>query len=594
MEQLGTEAILQDKQGRVTGGGSGLLIGLGIVGGLLALLAAGYIALCAYAVNGAVIWKNTYVLGQDVGGLTVEQAAQALEAALPGMRIDLYLYDAALGTPPERTGKPDGSIALSDLEMAAEPLGMAEFAKQAAISEGSFLSAGLRYLFRGETWVGMHNVQSLTVDPDSAAQAAADSAAALSQNALDTSYEMGDNALVVQVAQDGRQVDAAQLEDALTQNLWCTDLTLDVPCETVESQTMTAQEIHNAVAGEMKNAGYDAATDTITPEQVGTEFDVPAAQRLLDAAQPGDTVTIPASIEQPAVTAEGLRAVLFRDVLGEASTTVTGTAPRKTNVRLSSEAINNVIMNTGDVFSYNETVGQRTVAKGYGPASAYISGETVDVIGGGICQTSSTLYLACLLSNLEITQRIAHRYTPSYIPWGMDATVSWGGPDYKFTNNTDYPIKIVTTYINNVVTVKILGTKTDDITVKMTNQTLSSTPFEVVYQDDPSLPAGTETVKTTPYTGYKVQTFRNLYDGNGNLISSTYEAASNYQSRNKVILRGPVEEASAVDPNVPVTPPADVPPADIPSTDTPSTDAPPAAIDTPPEDTTFIVLPVLG
>lgn len=163
----------------------------------------------------------------------------------------------------------------------------------------------------------------------------------------------------------------------------------------------------------------------------------------------------------------------------------------------------------------------------------------MDEIGGGVCQPSSTLYLACLRANLEITERYAHRYVPAYIPWGMDATVSWGGPDYKFTNNTNYPIKIVTSYSGGYLTVKILGTNADGITAKITNETLSTTPWETVYEDDPTLPAGTEKVKTTPYTGYKVRTYRNLYDANGKLISSTYEATSDYKVRNKVIARGP-------------------------------------------------------
>ena len=166
----------------------------------------------------------------------------------------------------------------------------------------------------------------------------------------------------------------------------------------------------------------------------------------------------------------------------------------------------------------------------------------VDEIGGGICQTSSTLYLACLRSNLEITERYAHRYVPAYITAGMDATVSWGGPDYKFTNNSLYPIKIVTIYENNYLTVRILGTNVDGTSVKMTNEHLSTTPYETVYEDDPTLAPGTEKVKTTPYTGYKYRTYRNVYDANGKLISSTYEATSDYKSRNKVILRGPAVE----------------------------------------------------
>ena len=187
----------------------------------------------------------------------------------------------------------------------------------------------------------------------------------------------------------------------------------------------------------------------------------------------------------------------------------------------------------------------------------------MDEIGGGICQTSSTLYLACLRSNLEITERYAHRYVPAYITAGMDATVSWGGPDYKFTNNSLYPIKIVTIYENNYLTVRILGTNVDGTSVKMTNEHLSTTPYETVYEDDPTLAPGTEKVKTTPYTGYKYRTYRNVYDANGKLISSAYEATSDYKSRNKVILRGPAVEPAdggaqiptdTTDPTSPVEP----------------------------------------
>ena len=282
---------------------------------------------------------------------------------------------------------------------------------------------------------------------------------------------------------------------------------------------------------------------------MGADFDVDAAQTALDAAAPGETVTVPAQVQQPTVTAEALKDLLFRDVLGTAQTKVGGTSARKSNVKLSAAAINEYVLNPGDVFSYNEVVGKRTAERGYQAAPAYVQGETVDEIGGGICQTSSTLYLACLRSNLEITERYAHRYIPSYIPAGMDATVSWGGPDYKFTNNTDYPIKIVTTYANSTLTVKILGTNIDGTYAKITNEYLSTTPYEVIYEDDPTLAPGTEKVKTTPYTGYKYRTYRNVYAADGTLISSEYEATSDYKSRNKVILRGPaLPETPATDP----------------------------------------------
>ena len=162
----------------------------------------------------------------------------------------------------------------------------------------------------------------------------------------------------------------------------------------------------------------------------------------------------------------------------------------------------------------------------------------MDEIGGGICQTSSTLYLACLRSNLEITERYAHRYVPAYITAGMDATVSWGGPDYKFTNNSLYPIKIVTYWNDNNVTVEILGTKVDDSYVEMVSETVDVIPWETVYEETDELAPGEKQEIQTPYTGYVVQTWRNVYAGDGSLLSSTFEATSNYESRDQIIRIG--------------------------------------------------------
>ena len=175
----------------------------------------------------------------------------------------------------------------------------------------------------------------------------------------------------------------------------------------------------------------------------------------------------------------------------------------------------------------------------------------------------------------------------------MDATVSWGGPDYKFTNNTDYPIKIVTEYKNDYLTVRLLGTNVTGITAKMTNEQLSTTPFEVVYEEDATLAPGTEQVKTTPYTGSKWKTYRHLYDADGKLISSAYEDTSDYKARNKVILKGPAvtaETPASGTGQVPVTPEA-------PSVqETPATPETPSVPETPvvpetPQDSGIIVLP---
>ena len=293
-------------------------------------------------------------------------------------------------------------------------------------------------------------------------------------------------------------------------------------------------------------------------------------------AAPGETLTVQADIQQPEVTAADLKAVLFRDVLGEAKTHVSGSAGRIGNVKLSAQIINGLVLNSGETFSYNGSVGKRTADRGFKPAPAYVKGETVDEIGGGICQTSSTLYLACLLSNLEITERYAHRYVPAYIAWGMDATVSWGGPDYKFTNNTLYPVKIVTKYEKGYLTVQILGTNVDGTYVKMSNEVLSKTPWETIYQEDPTMaPGSPDVVKVTPYTGYKVNSYQTIYDKDGKVIDSHFEESSNYKVRNKVILQAPAAQPGSGTAEIPAVTPNT--PSDTPVPMEPTVPAEPAA-----------------
>lgn len=583
MEQTTKEAIAQRNGGKRLSGGAGKKT-LIIIGILVAVLAAAYLGLCAYAASLDVFFPNTTINGVDVAGMTVQQAGEELGSTLPQRTMSFYL--PLTDKSGDGVTAPEGET-LYDPEPAAtvscESLGITQDLDYTAYAQSVYdRSQGQSGFFQGGWSFLAHlfhsqGAKGVYLEPDETVfrQKLSELAQTFSRPAQDTSYEVGQDSLTVTRELDGLAVTEADLEQPIREALSSeADGAVYVDAAILPAQALSAQDIHDAVAGSMKNAGYDAATDSITPEQAGAEFDVAEAQALLDAASPGETVEIPADIQQPHVTAAELKDVLFRDVLGQCRTHVSGTSARINNVKLSAAACNGVVLNTGDVFSYNATTGQRTTAKGYQAAPAYVGGETVDEVGGGVCQTSSTIYYACLRANLEITERYAHRYVPAYIDWGMDATVSWGGPDYKFTNNTDYPIKIVATYSGGYLTVKILGTNVDGTYVKMTNEVLSKTDWETVYKDDETLPAGTEKVTTTPYTGYKVKSYRNVYSADGKLISSTYEATSDYKVRNKVISRGP---ALPEQPETPVTGPAETPaetPTQTPEETTPSTTTP--------------------
>lgn len=304
-----------------------------------------------------------------------------------------------------------------------------------------------------------------------------------------------------------------------------------------------------------QNARYDKSSGQVVEGRIGISVKLQTMEQLLSKTPPGESVHVPVQVVQPEITAEELRQVLFRDCLGTYTTTVSGSSTRKNNVRLSAEAISGVVLDSGETFDYNAVVGQRTVERGYGAAPAYVNGETVSSVGGGICQTSSTLYMAVLLSNLEVVERHAHGYVSGYITMGMDATVSWGGPEFRFRNDTAYPIRIEAAMDGNKLTVAIYGTKLDSTYVEMTYQVLEKKDYQTRYQETNALAEGKRSQKQSGYTGYTVQTYRNVYDAEGNLLVSREEARSVYKSRERIILVGTKKE----EPPLQVDPPPQYP-----------------------------------
>lgn len=546
----------------------------GIVAAAVVVL---FCACCMLANSRDTFFPHTTINGVEVGGLTVAEAQSRLEAEIPQRVCKIYLSGQD-GVSTEGR-EPDAVITFAELGLFPES-GYEGMAKAPFILQQGkgYLSTALTYL---EALLGKDTGynSSLYWDSQQLDRAISELSSELNIDPLDMTYQLADHFLQITTARDGRFVADNELRRSIQNVVQVSsepEAIVDLPAEILPAKALTARQLHDRLHGEMKNASYDAAAGNIIPEQPGADFDVAAVQKALDGAAPGETLTLDAEIEEPEVTAADLKAVLFRDVLGEAKTHVSGSAGRIGNVKLSAQIINGLVLNSGETFSYNGSVGKRTADRGFKPAPAYVKGETVDEIGGGICQTSSTLYLACLLSNLEITERYAHRYVPAYIAWGMDATVSWGGPDYKFTNNTLYPVKIVTKYEKGYLTVQILGTNVDGTYVKMSNEVLSKTPWETIYQEDPTMaPGSPDVVKVTPYTGYKVNSYQTIYDKDGKVIDSHFEASSNYKVRNKVILQAPAAQPGSGTAEIPAVTPNT--PSDTPVPTEPTVPAEPAA-----------------
>lgn len=236
----------------------------------------------------------------------------------------------------------------------------------------------------------------------------------------------------------------------------------------LNQQKPNAEKMAKDASCEAENAKVDTETGEILHSVHGVKV---TAKAISDAV--GDaskqTYTVPVEITKPELTAKQLEKVLFRDVLAQTTTYYSGGYSRTTNVRLTAEACDNTILNPGDEFSYNGIVGERTPERGYQTATIFVDGKSVEDYGGGACQSSSTIYMAVLRADLEVTERRNHQFQITYTPISQDATVAWGSQDFKFVNDTDYPIKIDMSMGDGALTCTIYGTKTDDKTVELSS-----------------------------------------------------------------------------------------------------------------------------
>ena len=201
---------------------------------------------------------------------------------------------------------------------------------------------------------------------------------------------------------------------------------------------------------EVSDAYYDKDQDTIIPEVLGVDFSDEELAPIWEKAETGESVVLPVLITMPEETQKHLEEILFKTELSTSVTTVKkSTENRKNNIRKACEAVNGLVLMPGEQVSYNDLLGKRTKEAGYLEAGAYVNGEVVDQVGGGICQVSSAMYYCAVYGNLQIDQRTNHTFQVSYMQPGLDATVSWGKPDLKFTNNRTYPIRFTAEVVDD-------------------------------------------------------------------------------------------------------------------------------------------------
>lgn len=216
---------------------------------------------------------------------------------------------------------------------------------------------------------------------------------------------------------------------------------------------------------EPKEPQVDKTTYQVIPGEAGREFDLEAAKPQYENLPYGQSLRLPLEDTQPEIADED---AWFQDTLGHCETPHSNNENRNSNLKKACEMLNGLVLQPGQEFSYNETLGERTKDKGWLPAPAYSGTTLVDSPGGGICQVSSTLYLASVYAELTVLERVNHGFPVSYIPLGMDATVNWGFTDLKLRNDSPMPVKILAEETDDLVKVSIMGTETRNYDIKMT------------------------------------------------------------------------------------------------------------------------------
>jgi len=324
-------------------------------------------------------------------------------------------------------------------------------------------------------------------------------------------------------------------------------ITIEVPLIKIELPSITLDDIFNLVYIEPKNAEAVFANKLIdiTSEKSGRTVDkndLSLAVVDLNKTE-GILRSLPIKILDPEITADYIRSNLFSSTISSASTQfytdTENNANRGNNIRLAVAKINGTVIASGEAFSLNDVVGERTVQNGYKTAHAYSDGRIIDDVGGGICQVSTTLYNAIMYADLQITLRINHMFTVGYIPLGMDASVSFPDVDLRFINTSSLPIMIQGTVTDDNRVIFIIKGYIDNPgkTIEYYSTIEQTYDFNTEYIDDISLYVNDYYVTQSGMTGYMVYTYK-IIRQNGKQVSEEKIYTSIYQPLTQIIVRG--------------------------------------------------------
>lgn len=515
---------------------------------IIVVLAIGIVlgALYLNKVNNLTILDNISVAGVDVGGMTTDQAVSAVTQAVGNAYatndLTMTVFDSSVTIPAAYSG---GTLNVEKAVKAARNYGQvglpSRVKRERAIAAEEGYAVNLApYMEINEDAI-RQMLNELGEKYNTALSQSTYQVVGNVPTEADLAAGTADMKLVVTLgtAEYGLDPDAlyAQILEAYSRRIF----SIEGNCTLIQPDPIDLEGILNEHQILPTDAHLDPQTYEPVESKNGFGFDLAKAEEAIAQTPYGSEVTIPFEIIEPEITTQEFKDSMFKDTLSTYTAVSSSKSGRDVNLRLACEAINGLVINPGQSFSYNDTLGERTPEKGYKAAATYVGGDTVYTYGGGICQVSSTLYYCVLMADLEVLVRENHGYASSYIPLGMDATVSWGGPEFMFRNNSEHPIKIEASASGGKTTVTLKGVDDKDYYVEMKYEVTRTIPYKTVYESmAPDNPDGYKDGQyiVTPYTGYNVKSYRCKYSkATKEELSRTFETASNYNSRDAVICK---------------------------------------------------------
>lgn len=442
--------------------------------------------------------------------------------------------------------------------------------------------------------IGGKNIAGKTVDE---ATTIARDAIAEQVDAIEITVKFKDDTIVL----TGDDFATQDVLDLTLPKLLESRLAEDTPLNYVMDLSEAGEEKLTAAAmdcvTEAKDAtvsGQDENGFVFTDEQAGSRVDLAktleSVHQLLSEKRGGDIQA--AFIEtQPTITKAYLQEHFVK--LSSYSTVSTNTANGNSNMKLALSKVNGTVLEPGEEFSYNTTLGDSTDPNsGWLPAGGISGGVIVQMYGGGICQGSSTLYIAALNAGMEIVERWEHAIPSSYCPIGLDATVDYGNLDFRFKNPMSTPVFIAAWMDGTTLYVEFYGVFPEewDKVVVSSEQTGSTAPLSsVTFRTDDTLASGQYVRRSSGNTGYTARAYRSYYKGD-QLVKSEELSSSSYPATGMVYAVGPGTDTDKVDttkssgtvgadatptPSPTATPtPTPAPPTPTPATPTPAPSTP--------------------